>query len=543
MPRWVRPALPLLVAWTALDLLFNVRYPAPEPPGWYLLPSLDVTAVLALVALWAQRGRRAPAALIAATAVLVVAVRVFRLGEGVTLRYFNRPLGLAMDLPLTIELVRLLDATVSRWLLVGGTALALLVLAGLALAAARTLRIAEGALAAPAARRVFAVACALVLVGSPFAPGDADGRRTGLFAASALERLGREALFALRLDRYRAEQARRIEATGAALAARPHRLEKLRGAHVLLFLIESYGHTVLEVPEHSRAIDPAYAAAAARLAGAGFTVASGLLDSPTYAGRSWLAHQTLSTGVRTADRVTDELVQQRRPRANLARFFRAAGYRTVFAQPGNRYPNLSRWVYDFDLVYSGWDFGYRGPGYQWATMPDQLVVDFVHRRELVAPRSPLLVAYALTSSHAPWSHLPPFVEDWSRLGDGAVYHTLPIERHDVSWTNLADGAGPYLRAVAYDLRVLADYLARFVTGDALVLVMGDHQPVAEVTRFSRSHAVPVHVISRNRALVAPFLARGYLPGMRPRAPDAGRAPAGMETFLPDLLADFSDDPR
>ena len=69
-----------------------------------------------------------------------------------------------------------------------------------------------------------------------------------------------------------------------------------------------------------------------------------------------------------------------------------------------------------------------------------------------------------------------------------------------------------------------------------MIVLGDHQPVAEVTRFSGSSAVPIHVWSRNPALVAPFRARGYTPGLRPAR---GAPPRGMETFLPDLLADFS----
>ncbi len=54
---------------------------------------------------------------------------------------------------------------------------------------------------------------------------------------------------------------------------------------------------------------------------------------------------------------------------------------------------------------------------------------------------------------------------------------------------------------------------------------------AEVTRASRSHAVPVHVISRNRAFVDAFRARGYQSGMHPARP---ANPAGLETLLPDL---------
>jgi hypothetical protein len=58
-----------------------------------------------------------------------------------------------------------------------------------------------------------------------------------------------------------------------------------------------------------------------------------------------------------------------------------------------------------------------------------------------------------------------------------------------------------------------------------------------VTRGSPSHAVPIHVISRNRGLVDAFRARGYRTGMRP-ARTAN--PPGMETLLPDLLQDLAE---
>jgi hypothetical protein len=69
-----------------------------------------------------------------------------------------------------------------------------------------------------------------------------------------------------------------------------------------------------------------------------------------------------------------------------------------------------------------------------------------------------------------------------------------------------------------------------------VIILGDHQPLAELTRWSPSAAVPVHVISRRRELVEPFLARGYRPGLRP---SLSGARAGMETFLSSFLRDFS----
>jgi hypothetical protein len=548
----------LLGAWTLLDALFNLRYPGPEPALWFLLPSLDAAVLMAIAAAFAARGRRMPRAIVVAAAVLVAAVRLFRVGDGVNRRYFNRPLTLGLDLPLAMDLVRLLGDTGSRLALIVEILLAAGALVLVGLLAAWALRAAERALAARAARATFVAALALAALASlaiPAASAGAgsvpgtyvagaarDDRRVGAFGDSALPRLLREAAFAARVDRYRAAQADRIAAVDRALAAAPHGLERLGGAPVFLFLIESYGAAVLDQPDHAARIGPVYDGAAAALAGHGFTVASGLLESPTYAGRSWLAHTTLTTGVRTTELVTDRLIQTRQPPA-LAGFFHAAGYRTVLVQPANHFRNLPRWLYGFDRVYSGWDFDYRGPSYRWAAMPDQYVLDFVHRRE-VAPapegtpaRAPLLATYTLITSHAPWSDLPPFIDDWSRIGDGAVYRALPTEHFPISWINLPDAALAYDRSVAYDLQVIVDHAIRFVPPGALVIVLGDHQPVAEVTRFSTSTAVPIHVFSRNPALVAPFRARGYQPGMRPSR--EGAPPRGMETLLPDLLADFS----
>jgi hypothetical protein len=51
-----RGTLRLLGAWTLLDQHCNVRFPGLEPPLWYLLPSLDATALLARAGFFAARG-------------------------------------------------------------------------------------------------------------------------------------------------------------------------------------------------------------------------------------------------------------------------------------------------------------------------------------------------------------------------------------------------------------------------------------------------------------------------------------------------------
>lgn len=538
-----RALIGLAVAWTALDLLHNVRYPAPASIGWSLLPSLDVTVLLAVVALLARSGRRAPRAFVVVVAVATVAVRLFRFGDGITLRYFNQQLSLGFDLPMAGELVRLLQATVSPGLvaLIGLGAVA--IVAGVAWVAAWAVRLAERAFADPVSRRAFAGMAALAWLMGLLAP---RGVASGRFGGSLVPHLTREIAFAAHLDRYRAGATARIAATDAHLRALPHELAKLGGADVLLFFVESYGATVVDDPAQARILDPVFRDAGAALARDGFTVATSLLDSPTTSGRSWLAHETITTGLWAADRVVDDLIQRAHP-VTMADFFRQTGYRTVFAQPANRYRSMGRWVYGFDAVYSGWDMGYRGPGFRWANIPDQYTLDFIHRHEIAAagdppPRPPLLVAYALVSSHAPWSEQPRLVDDWSRLGDGSVYQALPVDHYPITWTTLARGGSAYAQSIAYDLRVLVDYVTRFVAGDTLVIVLGDHQPVAEITGFSASRAVPVHVMSRRRALIAPFLARGYQPGqLQPHR--TAVPPERMDSFLPHLLVDFSGPPR
>jgi hypothetical protein len=528
--------LTLLVAWTVLNLLFNVRYPALGQAGLYFLPSIDATLLLAGIAASAWRGHRLPRGVIIVLAVAVVIVRAFRVGDGVVWRYFNRPIDLGLDLPTTGEIGRLMRSTVSLPVLVAGILVLAACTIGFAALAVWSLRAAERSFASARLRSMFAAAAAMTLVLSPLLPPDSGrGLRLGAFAPSVLPRLFDEGKRLVGLGARRTAEAARVHAAAARVRSLPHGLEKLGRSHVLLFFVESYGATILERPEMLGRIGPVYQDIEARLAREGFQVASRLLESPTYAGRSQLAHQAIATGVRAEDRIGDAVVQELRPKT-MAGFFRDAGYRTVLVMPGTTHRNLVRWVYDFDKLYASWDLDYRGPVYAFSSIPDQFVIDAIHRREVAAASQPLLITYALLSSHAPWDRQPPLLADWSRVADGQVFAQVPPVRFTINWSNLHHGAEAYVHAVAYSLQVIAGYLTGFDLGNSLVIVLGDHQPVADITRGSASHAVPVHIISRQPALVDAFRARGYRAGM---LPGADPAPPGMETFLRDLLVDFS----
>ena len=88
----------------------------------------------------------------------------------------------------------------------------------------------------------------------------------------------------------------------------------------------------------------------------------------------------------------------------------------------------------------------------------------------------------------------------------------------------------------YDFTVLAGWLTHRMNGNGLVILLGDHQPPAIIGGQPQPPwTVPIHVLSRDPELIAPFVAEGYVPGLFPTQPPPY---PGMETFLAQFLAAF-----
>ena len=78
-------------------------------------------------------------------------------------------------------------------------------------------------------------------------------------------------------------------------------------------------------------------------------------------------------------------------------------------------------------------------------------------------------------------------------------------------------------AVDYVLRVLGGLRQAFRRPGTLLILVGDHQPAPLIAGEGASRDVPMHVIGGEPALVAPFLAWGFTPGMLPAAAAPARA--------------------
>ena len=539
-PSWFSlPAsghLALVLSVFFLDTVLNARFPAREATLWYLVPSLDLALLFGVYVLLGSIGRVMPRGAHALLVLLLLAIRALRFADGLKLRYFHREFNAYVDLPLVPELVRLLKTTLPSfefWLLAASAPVALV---ALGLGVSRALRKLENGAAQPETRRVLGLVVAAFALASPFWPqGGHPEHYSGAFGASALPRFAREVGFVFRVPARLAHVEAELARVQTSLPPVGQGLGRLHRQNVLVFLIESYGETVLERPLFRDRSAPLLAKLDAELDTAGFQRASAILDSPTYGGGSWLAHATLATGVRVDNQLDYELLSAQRP-PTIADRFEQGGYRTVSVQPGTTREVLNRDFLGFEHSYYAWSFGYRGPSFSWAPMPDQFVVDFVRRKELDSAEKPLFAVFALVSSHAPWTAIPPALDDWGTIGDGSIYRGVEPLRSTADWSDLSSASPAYFASVEYDLELLTQFLVHFVEDDGLVLWLGDHQPAADVTDGSPKHGVPVHVISRRAAFLEPFLSRGYARGLDPSGRGV-RLP--MESLLVSLVRDFS----
>ena len=73
----------------------------------------------------------------------------------------------------------------------------------------------------------------------------------------------------------------------------------------------------------------------------------------------------------------------------------------------------------------------------------------------------------------------------------------------------------YLRMVEYSYRWLGGFLHEPEPRDTVLVLVGDHQPAANVSGEGAPWDVPVHIVARDAELLARFTALGFHPGLEP----------------------------
>ncbi|MEM7043585.1 MAG: sulfatase-like hydrolase/transferase [Pseudomonadota bacterium] len=312
-------------------------------------------------------------------------------------------------------------------------------------------------------------------------------------------------------------------------------LADLGDVDVLLVFFESYGRSVLDQDRFQRFSLPSLDGFEQALDQSGLVSASGFLTSPIMGGQSWLAHSTLESGLwlphqsyYNALLATDRLT--------LTKAFKKRGHRTVAMKPAITMPWPEGPHFGFEQIYAAADMGYAGLPYNWVTMPDQYTMSAFEQFERSSSERdrPVFAEFSLISSHAPWTHIPPVVEDWSSIGDGEVFSTWAEigDPPHVVWADPDRVREQYGQSIRYVLEMLTSYAAEHVDENTVMIVVGDHQPAPLVTGEGVTRDVPLHIVTGNPALLQPFLNWGLVPGMHPDpSGDARRMDAFRDWFL------------
>jgi len=311
---------------------------------------------------------------------------------------------------------------------------------------------------------------------------------------------------------------------------------RIAGADVLLLFIESYGAVSWDRPAFSTALTATRADINAAIGETGRRVVSAYVQSPTFGGKSWLAHISLLSGIDVLDEDTNAALMSEK-RQTLVTEFGRHGYRTIAIMPGLQrgWPEGS--FYGFNDIYGAERLAYAGPTFGWWDITDQFAIARLDELVIAPPQhQPAFVFMPSISSHTPFLPTPPYQPDWKRVltaqpYDEGVLEAAWSERPD--WSDLGPG---YVQAIRYVYTTLAGYLRLRSGRDLVMIVVGDHQPPAAVSGEDATWNVPVHVITSRGAVLDQLIERGFREGLTPQRPVL----TSMGGLMPVLLHAFGN---
>ncbi|WP_330466663.1 sulfatase-like hydrolase/transferase [Micromonospora zamorensis] len=499
-------------------------------PAAFVRIPLEALLVVALLLALPSRGSRLVATLTGVALGLLGLLKLLDLGFSAAL---SRAFDLVLDWALLDEAFAFLSESYGRPAAVGAAialavvAVGLPVLVTLSVRRLRGLVIRHraGATRIVAALVVVWVACAAFNVRVVEGVAVADTSATTLTNGHGFQvrlRLDDREKFAALLEDDRFEQT-----PGDQL------LTALRGKNVVIAFVESYGRDAVEDPEFAPQVGAVLDSGTSQLQAAGFAAQSGFLTSPTFGGGSWLAHDTLLSGL-WIDNDQRHRTLLASDRMTLNGAFRRANWQTVGVMPAvsRAWPEGS--FFGYERFYDARALGYRGPKFSFGTMPDQFTLSSWQRLEQAKQDgNPVMTELALVSSHAPWTPVPRLV-DWATVGDGAIYRGTAGEE-DERRRSTAQIRADYRQSIQYTLSTLVSYVQTYGDDDLVFIFLGDHQPAAVVTGENASHDVPITIITRDRGVLDRITGWGWQDGLKP----GPQAPVWrMDTFRDRFLTAF-----
>lgn len=525
MRTWIAwPALATSLVLLNASLTFGNIWPTPKI-RWENAISVELAVGVLLLALAGAKARRLARWVLPTIWVVLVAGHYLDVtAPGLYGRDFN----LYWDSQHLGNVAAMLARAVPTWLIVGALA-SLLLVAGLTWLAARAaLGQVASAVARPRPRRALA-ALSVLVVGAYAVAAAVGGAAGSLFSDPATATYARQARFVLAM----AGPARAAPAPDAS-PPMDSTLAALGGADVVLAFVEAYGAVTYDNPAFAVALASSRADLEGSARATGREVLSAFVASPTFGASSWLAHLTLLTGVEVRDQYAYVAVMASE-RDTLPKAFRRRGYRSVALMPGMRQAWPEGAFYGFDRIYGRADLDYAGPSFGWWSIPDQYALARLDALELGGRgRAPRLVVFPTSTTHAPFGPVAPYQPDWSKMLTPEAFEPDAVARAMAATPDLTNLSPSYLRAMAYEFTAFAGYVREHAGDQQVLILIGDHQPVAAVSGRGASYDVPVHVIGSAGPVMERLRAAGFTPGIDP--PRAAIGP--MHGLVPILLDAF-----
>lgn len=508
-------------------LVFGNIWPTPWPQ-FKLAASAELALLMLAGAIWRWRGGTLGGWRISAVAGLLLVLVVGRYLDVTAPALYGRPVNLYWDLPHVINVTGMMARAAPPW----ASLLAVVVTCALLLGLFLLLRAAVGAVnrgldLGPVRIGMVAVGAVILIAGLSQlrAPtGQHEGRIARPVTATWVSQvlLLQHALSASVQDELPPSPPLQSS------------LRALDGRDMMVVFLESYGSATDDRPELQPDIDNARSQLAAAARSVGLDVVSAAVTSPTFGGNSWLAHLSFLTGieVRDPERYTLLMTQQRR---SLGHPFAEAGYRRVGVMPGLKRDWPEGAFYGYDTVLDDRSLDYRGPRFGWWRIPDQYTLARLAASELEpAGRAPVYAVFANINTHLPFTPIPPLQADWSRMLTSAPYDDAPLANalaREPRWTDMTQD---YADALRYSFATLAGFVRLRGRQAPVIIMLGDHQPPANIAGPGARWDVPVHVLAPPGPILQRLQDAGFTPGMTP--PRAPLAP--MHELAGKLLAAF-----
>ncbi len=293
-----------------------------------------------------------------------------------------------------------------------------------------------------------------------------------------------------------------------------------RKPNIYLFFLESYGSVVQLLKEEGPMYDSLMINLESQLRRADWKVASTYSLAPVIGGRSWLSFTSALTGIDISNHLYfNELLSTQYNFPHLVRYLNHQGYHTYRMKTmsnqkqstaisyalTDRFYAFDQWIKYDDIPYQGFKYDMLGG------IPDQYAINYFEEHILDDDKQPFFFFSINMSSHAPWTTIPPFLENWRLLDSMQKLNAL-----DGTAEKSLDESMRYYLSIEYVLKVMVQFILNKVDDEALVILVGDHQPPGMTflcEGIMNEFAVPLHIISKNQQMMEGLLQNSFAPSL------------------------------